>query len=200
MNPAAGPAVGERLQGWPFALRVAAVSALPMLVTLTLMWPALWPAQQRLAGTAKATEACVWRWCGEVVQIEGRPLACRLDLIGLPADCRLRNAPDAGNRSATPAARLGEAGLPVEATVQPLPSLLSVLGLGATDGLLLRLDHGEQTLFRRSLRQHAWGALYGSGVFHAIYWPLVGLVLALWPGSALSRRLWARITWTKPAR
>ncbi len=40
----------------------------------------------------------------------------------------------------------------------------------------------------------------GGWLFHALYWPLAGLLLWRWPSSALARRLWARITWSAPPR
>jgi hypothetical protein len=186
---------GKPLAGWRLAWRVMLVSAPPALLGLFLMLPALWPEAERIRGTAQAHTACVGRWCGEVLAIDGRPLSCRIDFIGLPGDCRLRGGAGRGE----PASRLGT-GLPVEATVMRVPSLMSWLGRPATDGLLLRLEHGSERLFVRSLHQHAWGALYGNWLLHAIYWPVVGLVILLWPGSRLHQRLWARLTWTAPPR
>lgn len=191
-EPTAAPAP---LGGWRLAWRVLLVSAPPVLLGLFLMLPALWPEAERLRGMATPHTACVGRWCGSVLAIDGRPIDCRIDFIGLPGDCRLRSG--AGR---TPAATALGSGLAVEATVMRVPTLLSLLGRPATEGVLLRLEHDGQRLYSRTLHQHAWGALYGNWLFHAIYWPVVGLVILLWPGSRLHRRLWARLTWTTPPR
>lgn len=189
---AARAATAPRIRGWALARRILVISAPPMLLTLWLAVPALHPAPVDVQGLAAPHRACVGRWCGELVAVSGQVLACRVDLIGLPADCRLRGAQARG----LPAATL-IAGVPVQAQVVRMPSLLSLLRLAPTESVLLRLQQGDQLLFRRSLQGHAWGALYGGWLFHAIYWPLAALVIALWPGSGTSRRLWSRITWTE---
>lgn len=180
------------LSGWALALRVGAISALPLLLGVWLAIPALHPVPVVLEGAATAERACVGRWCAEVVAVSGRPLACRADLIGMPEDCRLRGPAGRGLPGAV--LRPGE---PATARVVSLPSLLSLLGFAPTDAVLLELRQGGQTLFRRSLHGQAWAALYGGWLFHAVYWPIVGLVWWLWPRSGLSRRLWARVTWTE---
>lgn len=192
--PAYDPAL-PHVGGWALALRILAVSAPPALLALWLALPALHPPPLQLAGPATAQRVCVGSWCREVVAVAGRPLACRADFIGLPEDCRLRGAERRGRPSA-----VLEPGQPVEARAIALPSLLSMLGLAPTEAVLLDLQQGGQTLFRRSLHSQAWAALYGGWIFHAIYWPIAGLLLWRWPRSGLSRRLWARITWQAPPR
>jgi hypothetical protein len=171
------------------------VSAPPVLLALWLALPGLHPPPMQLQGPAKAEQVCVGRWCAEVLTVAGQPLACRVDFIGLPADCRLRGA----DRRGLPSAVL-DAAQPAMATAVRLPSLLSLMGLAPTEAVLLQLDQGGQRLFRRSLQSHAWMAMYGSWLFHAVYWPLAGLMLWLWPQSGLGRRIWARLTWSERAR
>jgi hypothetical protein len=197
VNPAAAsdtPSAPRRIGGWALAARVLLISAPPMLLTLWLMVPALHPEPVELSGPATPQQACVGRWCGEVIAVDGRLLACRVDFVGLPADCRLR-----GPQRPGPPSQALQPQVPVQARAVVLPSLLGLLGLAPTEAVLLRLQQGDRLLLRRSLQSHAWAALYGGWLFHAIYWPLAGLVLALWPGSGAARRLWARLTWTAPA-
>jgi hypothetical protein len=186
----------RRIGGWPLALRVTAVSAPPLLLGLWLAIPALHPPPFVVQGPAAAQQACVGRWCAEVVAVAGRPLACRADLIGLPEDCRLRGPGPRG----LPSMALAGLTEPLQARAVALPSALSLLGLAPTEAVLLELRRGEELLFRRSLRGHAMAALYGSWMFHAIYWPIAGLLLWRWPRSGLAQRLWARLPWTERAR
>jgi hypothetical protein len=192
-TPAYDPAA-PRVGGWALGLRISAVSAPPALMALWLALPPLHPPPLQLAGPATAERVCVGPWCREVVAVGGRPLACRADFIGLPEDCRLRGAGKRGLPSAVLSAE------PVEARAIALPSLLSLLGLAPTEAVLLELRQGGQTLFRRPLQAQAWAALYGGWLFHAVYWPIAGLLLWRWPRSGLSRRLWARLTWQQPPR
>lgn len=191
-----GPdAAPRRIGGWALAGRIALISAPPALLTLWLAIPSLHPPPLLLQGPVHAQRACVGPLCGEVVAVAGRALACRADFIGLPEDCRLRGAQRRGLPSQVLAADA-----PVRAHAVALPSLLSLLGRAPTEAVLLQLQQGEQVLFRRSLASHAWAALYGGWLFHAIYWPLAGLLLWRWPRSGLARRLWARLTWTERER
>ncbi len=188
------PAPGS-LGGWRLALRILVVSAPPALLTLWLALPALHPPPMQLQGQAAAQRACVGPWCAEVLTVAGQPLSCRVDFIGLPGDCWLRRSDRRG-----PPSTLLDPALPVTAQVVRLPSLLSAVGLAPTEAVLLRLDQGGERLFRRSLQSHAWMAMYGSWLFHAVYWPLAGLLLWLWPRSGVARRVWARLTWSEGPR
>ena len=192
--PAYDPAA-PRVGGWALALRIAAVSAPPALMALWLALPPLHPPPLRLAGPVTAERVCVGPWCREVVAVAGQKLACRADFIGLPEDCRLRGAQARGLPSAVLVP-----GEPAEARAIALPSLLSLLGRAPTEAVLLELRQGGRVLFSRPLQAQAWAALYGGWLFHAVYWPIAGLLLWLWPASGLSRRLWARITWQAPPR
>jgi hypothetical protein len=155
-------------------LRVAVVSAPPLLATLWLSVPAWQPQPVVVSGTLKAGHACLGL-CAEVVAVEGLRLACNADLFGVPYDCP---------------ARLLAPG-PVTASYAPLPSVAGVLGLAPTAGVLTRLEREGQLVHRRSVRQLVWSALYGGWVFNAVYWTLAGLVIWLWPQSRFSRR----VTW-----
>lgn len=195
-DDASAHAAPRGIGGWPLALRVAAVSAPPVLLWLWLAIPALHPSPYMVQGPATAQQACVGRWCAEVVAVAGRPLACRADLIGLPEDCRLRGP----ERRGLPSVALSGLSEPLQARAVALPSALSLLGLAPTEAVLLELRRGEELLFRRSLRDQATAAMYGSWLFHAIYWPLAGLLLWLWPRSGLAQRIWARLSWTERPR
>lgn len=195
-TPAAHPEpTPGSLGGWRLGLRIAMVSAPPALLSLWLALPALHPPPERLEGPAAAHRACVGPWCTEVLTVAGRPLSCSADFVGVPGKCGLRGA----NRRGPPSEMLDPA-LPATAQVVRLPSLLSALGLAPTEAVLLQLEQGGQRLFRRSLQSQAWMAMYGSWLFHAVYWPLAGLLLWLWPQSGLGRRVWARLTWSAPPR
>ena len=102
------------------------ISAPPVLLSLLRRVPALWPDAGRFRGTAQAHTACTGPWCGEVLAVDGRPLDCRIDHIGLPGQCRLRGGADADTRLGT--------GLEVEATVMRVTLLLLLLGKPATEG------------------------------------------------------------------
>ncbi len=191
----AGSEAPRRMGGRAMVLRIALVALPPAAVALWPAVPALQPKVTELVGTAQPQRDCVGPFCGERVHIEGRSLACRISLLGLPADCRLSSAIGRG----LPAQTL-QAGQPAVARVAELPTLRSLLGLAPRDAVLLRLQQGPQLLYRRSLHGQAWAVLYGDWAFHALYWPLVGLLLWRWPSSTLGRRVWARITWTTPSR
>jgi hypothetical protein len=184
-----------RVAGWALAARIALVSLPPLLLAMWPLVPALRPAVLEIEGPAAPQRDCVGPFCGERLAVAGRSMACRIDFIGLPDDCRLQ-AP-AGR--ALPAQAL-QAGLPVQARFAEVPTLRSLLGLAPRDAVLLRLQQGERVLLRRSLHAQAWAALYGGWLFHAVYWPLVALLMWRRPQSRLSQRLWARITWTEPPR
>jgi hypothetical protein len=175
------------LSGWRLALRVLLVASPPVLLGLWLSMPSLQPEPFTQRGVAELREVCTGPFCGQLLVVNGQPLACRIDIVGLPGRCGLRGGGAGG----------GLAGQEVQALAVRLPSVLGLLGQARAEGVLLRLERGDQLLFRRDLRAQAWGALYGGWLFHAIYWPLAGLLLWLWPGSGAARRLWARITWSQ---
>lgn len=161
-------------------LRIAAVSAPPVLAALWLSAPALQPAPVTVTGHTSSAEACLGV-CRPVLALGDLRLACGLDFSGVPVACRQRLRVDG----------------PAQATYAPLPTLAGLVGLAPTHGVLLRLERGGETVYRRSLQQQVWSALYGGWVFHAIYWPIAGLILWRWPHSRFSRR----VTWadSRPA-
>jgi len=152
-------------------LRVAVASLPPLLVSMWLSIPALQPTPQDVRGTAAAAEACLLV-CARVVQVGDLKLACTVDLLGVPYDCR--------GRLAGP----GE----VTARYATLPSLAGLIGHAPTQGTLLRLEREGRVVYARSVAQHVWSALYGGWVFHAVYWPVVGLIAWRWPASRIGRR------------
>jgi hypothetical protein len=195
VNAPASPAAAapRRLGAAAMALRIALVSLPPAFVALWPVVPALQPAVVELRGMATPQRDCVGPFCGERARIGERTLACRVSLVGLPDDCRLRGA---GGRG-LPSEALAP-GVPVVARYAELPTLRSLLGLAPREAVLLRLQQGEQLMLRRSLQSQAWAMLYGDWTFHAVYWPLVGLLMWRWPSTRLGRRVWASITWTRP--
>lgn len=155
--------------------RIALVVAPPALVSLWLATPALQPAPLRVSGPLVAAEACLsagMQVCRPVLAVRELRLSCGYDFIGLPVACR---------------ERLREAG-EVQATYVPLPSAAGLLGRAPVQGTLLRLERGGETVYRRSLQAQVWAAVYGGWLFHAIYWPIAGLVIWRWPGSRWARR------------
>lgn len=187
------PEAPRRIGGWAMVLRIGLVSALPLGVALWPVVPALRPAIVELQGPVAPQRDCVGPVCGERVSIAGRPMACQIALTGLPADCRLWAPGGRGLPS-----RTLQPGLPATARYAELPTLRSLLGLAPREAVLVRLQQGDRVLHRRSLQSQAWALLYGDWTFHAVYWPLVGLLLWAWPSSRLGQRVWASITWTRP--
>lgn len=158
--------------------RIALAAMPPALVSLWLATPMLQPAPVTVAGPAASAEACLSLGvdlCRPVLQVQGLRLSCGYDFIGQPVACRERvRAP-------------GE----VQATYIPLPSAAGLLGRAPVQGTLLRLDRDGEPVYRRSLQAQVWAAVYGGWLFHAIYWPLAGLVIWRWPASRFARR----VTW-----
>jgi hypothetical protein len=156
------------------ALRIAAVASPPLLLTLWSAIPALHPEPKTITGNVSRADVCLIT-CAPVVAIGDQRLLCRADFLGAPHACRERHMVGG------------------EATVRysSFPSLASFVGLSPTTGVLLRMERGGERTFRKSLSAHAWSALYGGWVFHAVYWPIMGLIIWLWPKSWLSRR----VTW-----
>jgi hypothetical protein len=164
------------MMGWRPGLmrwwRVVLAGCLPMLVGLWLGIPTLQPKPVEVRGAVEPVALCLGL-CAQGLAIGGQRLVCKADLLGVPYDCR---------------ERLFVGG---EATARyvALPSLARLLGQAPATGVLTRLEHNGQVLFARSARQHVWQAIYGGWVFHAIYWPIVGLIIWRWPGSRISRRV-----------
>jgi hypothetical protein len=143
-----------------------------VLLSLWLTIPALQPAKQMVTGQLGATKSCLIV-CAEVIQVADRRLGCNVDLLGVPYACR---------------AKLLQPGQAV-ATYVALPSAARLLSLADTDGTLLRLERDGAVIYSRSIAQQAWSALYGGWIFHAIYWPIAGLIIWKWPSSRFSRRV-----------
>jgi hypothetical protein len=155
-------------------LRIAALAAPPLLMTLWTTVPALQPAPQTITGAVSKAEVCLIT-CAQVIAVGNEKLACQADFLGAPYSCR---------------DRLLASG---DATVKyvKFPSLARAIGLAPTTGVLVRMEREGKTMFAKSVSSHAWGALYGGWVFHAFYWPIVGLIIWKWPNSRVSRR----VTW-----
>jgi hypothetical protein len=73
-------------------------------------------------------------------------------------------------------------------TYSPIPSLARLVGLAPTEGVLLRMERNGERVFARSFSSQVWAGLYGGWVFHAVYWPLMGIAIWLWPNAWFSRR------------
>lgn len=159
-------------------LRIAFAAAPPLLLTLWLSIPPLQPARQTVSGAAERTRVCLVL-CADVLKVGSVTLACNVDFLGAPYDCR---------------EKLLQPGV-AEAEYAALPSLASLLGLAPTAGTLLRLQRDGVTVFSRSVAQQVRAALYGGWVFNAIYWPLMALIIWRWPHSRLARR----VTWKDDA-
>jgi hypothetical protein len=56
----------------------------------------------------------------------------------------------------------------------------------------LRMEKNGERVYSRSFSSQVWAGLYSGWVFHAFYWPLMGIVIWLWPNSWFSRR----VTWS----
>jgi hypothetical protein len=158
-----------------YALRIAGAVALPVLVLLWTLIPALQPKSITIAGNVKPAEACLIA-CAPVIEIGDKKIACKTDLLGVSYDCRKR---------------LTEPGA-ATITYSPIPSLARLTGLAPTDGVLLRIEKNGERLYSRSFSSQVWAGLYEGWVFHAFYWPLMGIAIWLWPNSWLSRR----VTWS----
>lgn len=154
----------------------------PLAVSLWLTFPALQPAAQAVRGPLAATEACLLKLaCGSALKVGDTVLGCQFDLLGAPYDCR---------RRLLESAAAGVAG-DVVAEYRALPSLARAVGLAPTAGVLTRLEIGGQVVHRRNVAALVWQGLYGGWLFHAVYWPIVGLILWRWPESRFARR----VTW-----
>jgi hypothetical protein len=152
-------------------MRVIGLSLPPVLLWLWMLVPALQPVPQRVTGEIRTGQACLI-WCSPVVSVGSARLSCQADFLGLPYACAPRWLKD-GQGSAT---------------YFRLPTLSGVLGLAPTDGVLLELQRDGEVVFRRSVRQQVVATLYGGWMFHAVYWPIVGLIIWRWPDSRISRR------------
>ena len=108
-----------------------------------------------------------------MVAIENLRLACDFGFTGIPYDCdeNVVAADDA------------------QATYGALPTAAGLLGVSPTQGVILRLESGGKTIFRRSIAEQVWAAMYGGWVFNAIYWPIAALIVWRWPNSTFSRRV-----------
>ena len=145
-------------------LRVVGASLPPLLVSLWLSVPFLQPALQVTQGSMGRATVCLVR-CAEVIKVGDVLIACKADLLGVPYACRERWL------------QAGE----VTATYARLPSLASIVGMPATVGTLVQLQRDGQVVFPRSVSSQVWAAVYGGWVFHAVYWPLAGLIIWRWP-------------------
>jgi hypothetical protein len=151
--------------------KVVVLSAPPLLLWIWLLLPPLQPVPQRVGGEVRASDACLV-WCSPVVSVGGTALSCKADLLGVPYACPPKLLkPGSGT-----------------ATFFVLPTASGLLGLSPTTGVLLELERDGEVVFRRSVRSQVFATLYGGWVFHAVYWPLVGLAIWLWPDSRFSRR------------
>ncbi len=157
-----------KTSSWP---RVAVAAVLPFLLSLYLAMPALHPEPRQVSGTLSSTQACLGL-CAEALSIGGISLVCKYSFSGVPASCD---------------SRLRQAG-PATAVYAQVPTVARLLGVSPAQGVLLQLQRDGQTVFKKSLSAHAWGAVYGDWLFHAVYWPFAGLVIWLWPQSAFSKR------------
>lgn len=162
-----GPRPGP-LRWWGVVL----AGCLPMLAGLWFSLPALRPQPVEVRGAVVAVELCLGL-CAQGIAIGGQRLVCKADLLGVPYACRDRLA------------------APGDATARyvVLPSVARLLSLAPATGVLTRLERDGQVLFARSVQQHVWQAIYGGWAFHALYWPIVGLIIWRWPGSRFSRRV-----------
>ena len=152
-------------------LRIAALASLPVAIAVWLSIPAFQPAPQVHQGTAGQATICLGL-CSQALAVGNLVLACKADLLGVAYSCNERIV-TAGS---------------VEVTYVRLPSLASLLGLSRTDGTLLMLKRDGKTVYSSSISQHVWQSLYGGWVFHAVYWPIAGFVVWLWPHSWFSRK------------
>jgi len=141
-------------------LRIAAVSAAPMLFGIWLSIPALQPAKQLVSGSSSSTSTCLVL-CADVLEVSGTKLGCGIDLLGVPYSCR---------------SRLLQPGA-VNATYVALPTLAGLFGVSRTEGTLIRLKRDGTVVYSKSVSQQVWSALYGGWVFNAIYWPIAGIVI-----------------------
>ena len=152
-------------------LRIAAVASLPVVVAVLLSVPAFQPTTRVHQGIAGQATVCLGL-CSQALAVGNLILACKTDLLGVAYSCNERFV-TAGN---------------VEATYVRLPSVASLFGLARMDGTLLELKRDGRTLYSSSISQQVWQSMYGGWVFHAIYWPVAGLFVWLWPQSWFSRK------------
>jgi hypothetical protein len=140
-----------------------------------LLTPSLQPSPRQISGAISQSTAC-FVVCESVVQVADLKLSCGFDVLGLPSPCPSRTL-----LSGT-----------AQATYAPLPTLSGLLGRSATSGVLLELRTDQKVVYRRSVRSHVVASVYQGWGFHAVYWPLVGLIIWRWPNSRFSRRVqWA---------
>src|SRR6185369_5504424 len=110
--------------------------------------------------------------CSDVLIVQNLAIACSADLLGVSYSCQENLL------------RPGQ----VEATYVRLPSLASFVGVSRIDGTLVGLRRDGEVVYSSTVSDHVWHAAYGGWVFHAVYWPLVGLIAWRWPKSWLARR------------
>jgi hypothetical protein len=168
-SPFAGPPP-RSLRWW---LKIAWGALVPMAVTLWLQLPASRPVPQTVQGLARPSVACLGL-CAPVLEVGGLKLSCKADLLGVPYACREKLYVH------------GE----VTATYATLPSASRLVGQQQIDGVLVRLEHDGQILYKRSVSGQVWRMFYGGWVFHAVWWPLV--LLLTW-GRPLWRALKTRL-------
>lgn len=152
-------------------LRLFIAAALPFSVAVWLSVPALQPQERTIEGQARTVSVCPVT-CVDLLEIGNVTLACTHDFSGYPHSCRRRDLVDGQAR----------------VTYVPLPSVARIFGLSPTAGVVTGIEKDNEIVFRKSISDHVWSALYGGWVFHAIYWPVVLLVGWLWPRSWLARR------------
>jgi hypothetical protein len=152
--------------------RFGIAGLLPILVSLWLSIPTFQPKLQFVQGPATQANVCLIK-CADALSVQGILVGCKVDLLGVPYSCR--------DKILEP----GEA----QVTYAKLPSLASLLGFARTSGSLVRLERDGQLIYSRSVSSQVWSALYGGWVFNAVYWPLVALIVWLWPESYAARKL-----------
>lgn len=156
-------------------LRYPVAALLPVAVSLWLSTPSVQPKPKVIEGNVTREHACLIK-CADVLGVEGLLIGCKVDLLGVPYTCR-------DNLLQSGVARV---------TYAAIPSLASLLGFARTSGTLVRLERDGQVVYSRSVSSQVWSALYGGWVFHAVYWPLVALIVWLWPTSYAARKLGRR--------
>jgi hypothetical protein len=152
--------------------RIGIAGLLPIAVSFWLSIPAFQPKPQFIQGPASHTTACLIK-CAEVLSVQGVLIGCKVDLLGVIYTC------------AEKILQPGEA----QVTYAKLPSLASLLGFARTSGTLVELKRDGQLIYSRSVSSQVWSAIYGGWVFNAVYWPLVALIVWLWPESYAARKL-----------
>ncbi len=160
---------------WP---SIVAVSLPPLMISAWLAVPALRPKPIQVSGLLQRQEVC-FLTCASVWAVGSVRLSCKADFVGVPHAC-----PEAAVK-------------PVESQLSYIwvPSIAGLLNLAPTRGVVTRIEQDSRLVFGNSASRQIWQALYGGWVFHAIYWPIAGLVVWRWPHSRFSRR----VTWQQGA-